>query len=135
MKALLGVIPTIVSLSKDHREKKDNALRATVIALDETYLYYRDLDKGKSRCDDREALLVKYWSAAAIPMRHIDMDLTQRCMKKAEYWLDPGRYSAEDIREFGIGLESVRNAYKTLLEPKSLVQRPKVRAPRREPKL
>jgi hypothetical protein len=39
---LLGPIAT---LSKDRRELKDSALRAISTALDETYIYYRDLGK------------------------------------------------------------------------------------------
>jgi hypothetical protein len=124
IKSLFGVVPTLLSLSKDHRELRDNALRGILVALDETYLYYRDLNRGKARDLDRETLLVRYWSAAAIPMRHVDADLAQRCDQKAEYWLNPKRYSHDDIKELDIGLESVRNAYRTLLQPKSLVARP-----------
>ncbi len=130
---LFGVVPSLLALPKERRELRDNALRGILVALDETYLYYRDIERGKERNQDREALLVRYWSAAAIPMRHIDRDLARRCDQKAEYWLDPDRYDTDAVIELGIGLESVRNAYRTLLSPKSLVQRPI--SARREPKL
>ena len=123
IKALFGLVPNLLSLPKERRELRDNALRAILVALDETYLYYRDLERGKGRDEDREALLVRYWSAAAIPMRHVDRRLAQSCDLKAEYWLNPEKYNGEDVRELGIGLESVRNAYRTLLEPKSLARR------------
>lgn len=130
---LFGVIPALLELPKERRERRDNALRAILVALDETYLYYREIEKGKGRNDDREALLVRYWSAAAIPMRHIDRDLARRCDQKSEFWLNPDRYEPDDVRELGIGLESVRNAYRTLLFPRSLAQkRPAIR---REPTL
>jgi hypothetical protein len=35
-------------------------------------LYYRDLNSGSIRNLEKEAQLAKYWSAAAIPMRHFD---------------------------------------------------------------
>jgi hypothetical protein len=124
IKSLFGFIPNLLSLPKDRRELRDNVLRAILVALDETYLYYRDIKRNVPRDPDREALLARYWSAAAIPMHHIDPELAQRCDRKAEYWLNPDNYSADDIKELDIGLESVRNAYRTLLKPKSLIARP-----------
>jgi hypothetical protein len=123
IKALFGVIPSLMSLSKERRELRDSALRAILVALDETYLYYRDIDRGKGRSEDREALLVRYWSAAAIPMRHIDRDLARRCDQKSEYWLNPDNYDQNDVRELGISLELVRNEYRTLLQPKPFIKR------------
>lgn len=120
---LFGVVPSLLALPKERRELKDNALRSILVALDETYLYYRDIEKGKGRSEDRETLLARYWSAAAIPMRHIDRDLARRCDQKAEYWLNPDRYDSDTVSELGIGLESVRNAYRTLLRPRSLVHK------------
>lgn len=127
IKSLFGIVPNLLALPKERRELRDNALRAVLVALDETYLYYRDIGRGKERDEEREALLARYWSAAAIPMHHIDRNLAMRCDMKAEYWLNPERYGDEDVKELGIGLESVRNAYRTLLEPKSLIARPKPR--------
>jgi hypothetical protein len=46
---LTKILGPIATLSKDRRELKDSALRAISNALDETYLYYRDLDKGRER--------------------------------------------------------------------------------------
>lgn len=111
------ILGPIATLSKDRRELKDTALRAISNALDETYLYYRDLQKGSSRNMEREALLVKYWSAAAIPMRHFDERLANRCDMKAEYWINPDQYSETIIAELGIGLDNVRQAYRKMLHP------------------
>lgn len=125
--ALFGLVPTLLELPKEQRELRDGALRAILVALDETYLYYRDTGRGRHRDLDREAQLVRYWSAAAIPMRHVDHGLARRCDQKAEYWLNPENYNPEKIKELDIGLESVRNAYRTLLEPRSLVRRPSLK--------
>ncbi len=70
---LVKLLGPVATLSKDRRELKDSALRAISTALDETYLYYRDLGNGSPRNMEREAQLSKYWSAAAIPMRHFNI--------------------------------------------------------------
>lgn len=111
---LLGPVAT---LSKDRRELKDSALRAISTALDETYLYYRDLGKGSQRNMDREAQLAKYWSAAAIPMRHFDDQLANICDHKSEYWVNPDNYSDEEVVNLGIELGEVRQAYRKMLSP------------------
>ena len=69
VKSIAGIVPSLILLPKEKREQKDAALRAIVIALDETAIYYRDIGASKARDLTREAQLAKYWSAAAIPMR------------------------------------------------------------------
>jgi hypothetical protein len=115
---LSKILGPIATLSKDRRELKDSALRAISNALDETFLYYRDLDNGNQRNLEREALLSKYWSAAAIPMRHFDEQLSNICEQKSEYWINPNNYQENDIKELGIGLNDVRQAYRKMLSPK-----------------
>lgn len=117
IEGLSKILGPIATLSKDRRELKDSALRAISNALDETFLYYRDLDKGTNRNLDREALIAKYWSAAAIPMRHFDEELSRTCDVKSEYWINPDNYRQEDIKSLGIGLNNVRQAYRLLLRP------------------
>jgi hypothetical protein len=114
---LAKILGPIATLSKEKRELKDSALRAISIALDETYLYYRDLKRNPQKNLEREALLVKYWSAAAIPMRHFDPELANICDHKAEYWVDPESYDHTEIEELEIGLDNVRRAYRRLLIP------------------
>lgn len=116
---LIKILGPIATLSKERRELKNLALRTISNALDETYLYYRDLNLGARKSLDREALLVKYWSAAAIPIRHFDSDLAVICDRKAEYWVNPDNYDEAQVKELGIGLNDVRNAYRKLLSPLS----------------
>lgn len=117
IEGLTRILGPIATLSKERRELKDSALRAIANALDETFLYYRDLQNGMDRNPDREALLVKYWSAAAIPIRHFDVSLAETCDMKAEYWVSPYSYNNDDIQNLGIGLDNVRQAYRKLLKP------------------
>ena len=112
--ALLGPIAT---LSRDKRELKDNALRAISHALTETHIYYSSLNRGNDRNLETEAQLARYWSAASIPLRHIDPDLAQTCEHKSEYWVSPENFSEEQVKETGIRLTEVKNAYKQLAIP------------------
>jgi len=114
---LSKILGPIATLSKDRRELKDSALRAISNALDETFLYYRDSNNGANRNLEREAILAKYWSAAAIPMRHFDEQLSNICEYKSEYWIAPSDYSDEDVEQLGIGLNDVRQAYRKMLSP------------------
>ena len=81
------------------------------------------MDKGSQRNMDREAQLAKYWSASAIPMRHIDEELSNIYDHKAKYWVNPENYSDEQVSELGIGLNEVRGAYSKMLSPISYRRR------------
>lgn len=114
---LIKLLGPIATLSKERRELKDTALRTISNALDETYLYYRDLENGIIRSSDREGLLSKYWSAAAISLRHFDSDLASICDHKSEYWINPDNYDKNLVQELGIKLGDVREAYRKMLSP------------------
>ena len=113
---LIKIFGSITTIGKDRRELKDTALRAINTALIETYLYYRDFKPGV-RDLDRESILVNYWAAAAIPIRHFDAELSDICTLKAEYWLNPENYNNNQIMELGIELDNVSQAYKKHLRP------------------
>lgn len=115
---LVSLLGPIATMTKDKRDLQDNALRAISFALQETKIYYRDLEVGKERSQETENQLVKYWSAAAIPLRHIDRELAINCEDKAEYWINPERFSNEDIKEMGIRLTDLSAAYRKLVAPK-----------------
>lgn len=112
---LTKILGPIATISKDRRELKDSALRAISTALEETFIYYRDLKKGVTKNLDREAMLAKYWSVAAIPIRHFDEQLALTCDHKAEYWLDPEKYDEKEVEDIDISLNSVRDAYRAQL--------------------
>jgi hypothetical protein len=57
---------------KEDRQLADDALRAMVFALNETEIYYARRERGMPRSEDSEMQLSRYWSAASIPLRHID---------------------------------------------------------------
>ncbi len=117
--SLVGILGPIATSSRENEAKKDQALRAVSYALDETFLYYRDLRNGNLQDREREAQLVKLWSAAAIPLRHFDHDLANICDMKSEYWINPDQYTEVQVQEMGIKLDDVRGAYRKLLKPRS----------------
>ena len=121
---LISLLGPIAKLSKEKRELRDNALRSISNALNETYLYYRDIKRGKGRDPEVEAQLSRYWSAAAIPIRHIDNELANICEYKSEYWINPDNWNDGKIESLGIGLESVRKRYRSLLNPRVPVRKP-----------
>jgi len=118
IEGIINLLGPVSTLSKERRELKDSALRSISTALDETYIYFRDLDKGGLRNLEREAQLSKYWSAAAIPIRHFNEELAFICDQKSEYWVNPEHYNPEQIGKLGIELGEVRTAYRRMLYPK-----------------
>lgn len=114
---LISLMGPISILSKEKRELKDNALRAIVTALQETKIYYKSLERGSQRNTDTEAQLVRYWGAAAIPLRHIDEELAMICEHKADFWIDPESWSNDQISSLGIKLEDVTKAYRQMAMP------------------
>lgn len=114
---LIGLLGPIATLERDRRDLKDNALRAISTALTETSIYYRDLGRGAERDLDKEAQLARYWSAAAIPLRHIDQELAGICENKAEYWINPEQWSNDQIKQYGIRLQDVKRAYRQMAMP------------------
>ncbi|MBK8044835.1 MAG: hypothetical protein IPK21_20610 [Haliscomenobacter sp.] len=117
IEGLSNILGPIATATKERSQMKDEALRAISHARNETYLYYRDIEHGHLPNRDKEAMLVKYWSAAAISLRHFDQRLANICDNKAEYWVNPDNYNSADIENLGIGLDSVRQAYRKMLKP------------------
>jgi len=117
LEGLRNMLGHIATATNERLQLKDAALRAISYALDETYLYYRDIEHGHLPNRDKEAALVKYWSAAAIGLRHFDQNLASICDNKAEYWVNPENYNNADIERLGIELHGMRKAYRQMLKP------------------
>ncbi|MCX2524073.1 hypothetical protein [Larsenimonas rhizosphaerae] len=115
---LVNLIGPLQAMSRDHRELRDNALRSISHALNETCIYYRKLDSDRKRNFETENQLSRYWAAAAIPIRHIDYELSQICEHKSEYWINPEGWSPEELKQFNIDLDGVRKQYRQLLQPR-----------------
>lgn len=112
---LISLIPAIGNASKDKREVADNALRSVSHALTETCIYVNHYIEKDKRDEEIEAQLSRYWSAAAIPLRHLDRELSEICEYKSEYWLNPRNWDASRAKGIAIDLESVREKYRAKL--------------------
>ncbi|MCC5846388.1 MAG: hypothetical protein JJU05_19230 [Verrucomicrobia bacterium] len=115
-KELRNLLCILSDMRKERRDLADNALRAVSHALNETHLYYRDFGTIGSD-SERERQLALLWSAAAIPVRHIDEGFALTCDQKAEYWTNPTNFSDDDIEKFGIELGKVKRKYRKILAP------------------
>jgi hypothetical protein len=112
---LISLIPTVGTIAKDKREIADNALRAVSTALTETCIYYENYRKNGQRDKEIEKQLVRYWSAAAIPLRHIDRELSEICEYKSQYWLNPEEWNQSKANGIAIDLDTVRQKYRSML--------------------
>lgn len=111
----ISLIPILAGAGKEKRELADAALRALSIALDETSIYINSRNRGSGVNHDIEYQLARYWSAAAIPVRHFDAELADICNEKNQFWLDPDGWEGDAEQSERISLENVRSQYATLL--------------------
>ncbi|MDR5904870.1 hypothetical protein [Franzmannia qiaohouensis] len=119
---LAQLIRYLYDFSKDfakfrgrNRELADQALSALSLALSETRNYYRDIELGEEPNRSKEKELVRLWSEAAIPARHIDQELSFICSHKADFWVSPSKWKREEIIKAGIDLENVIARYRKML--------------------
>ncbi|MCG7549215.1 hypothetical protein [Pseudoalteromonas sp. Of7M-16] len=112
---LLSLIPIIQSLQKEQKELADCALREINNAIVETRFYLHTLENDSPRNIEKEQSLVRLWSSAAIPMRHLNKELALLCDHKAKYWLNPSQWSESELIEHGLKLDQVADAYRQLL--------------------
>ena len=108
---LTGALPLISDIAKDRRDLADNALESISRALTETNLYVSRYNKTKQKELETQEELARLWASAAIPLRHIDKNLSTICELKSNYWVDPENWNEEDANGIEIDLETVREKY------------------------
>ena len=81
----------IAELGGRKTERHDQALAAIYAATNETRIYIAHTLQTKGRDQRRETELARLSTKAAVPVRHVDRDLADRCLLKADYWLIPPR--------------------------------------------
>lgn len=112
----ISLIPILSGAGKDKRELADAALRALSIALNETSIYINSRKRGNKFNHDIEFQLARYWSAAAIVVRHFDAELAGICHEKNQFWLDPDGWEGNSEQKERISLDNVRAQYSDLLK-------------------
>ncbi len=96
-------------------EREDAAVKAVLLAVNETKLYIASLDRGEPHRREHERLLVQLWTDAAVAIRRSDPELAERLQMKAEYWADPENWTEHDIKSAAIGIETVATRARALL--------------------
>jgi len=113
---LISLIPILSDAAKEKRKLADAALQALSTALDETSIYITSRNRGNDIDHDIESKLARYWSAAAIPVRHFDAELADICIEKNRYWLDPDGWEGNSEQEERISLHNVKAQYSELFK-------------------
>jgi hypothetical protein len=116
---LLSLTEPFAKLSMQKLELKDEGLKAISEAITATFLYYRSIEQGKGRDPNIEAQLSRLWASAAIPIRHVDKELSLSCANKSMYWVNPDTWDKANSEKLGIGLEEINSKYLALLKPPS----------------
>jgi hypothetical protein len=87
-------------------EQVDNALTALYAAINETRIYVKSCSR-KPRNTEKEAELARLWARAAVPIRHLDQGLAERCRLKADYWIDPDAWTVAQLKQFRLTLDEI----------------------------
>ncbi len=86
------------------KEFQDSALTAIYTAAFETKIYLEEQERTRKRNRDTEEELVRLWAKAAVPVRRFDADLADRCLLKADSWVNPQDWTEEEISANRIGI-------------------------------
>ncbi|MBE7546274.1 MAG: hypothetical protein HS127_03860 [Planctomycetia bacterium] len=104
---ILRLFSAVREFSNRRSEERDAALDAIYMAYTETRMYVTDWERTGKRSRKRERELAVLWKKAAIPVRHFDPRLADKCYHKGEYWIDPDNWNDHDTRRLGINLDLV----------------------------
>lgn len=107
-------------LSGNNREQArqtSEAVKALTKAIHETEIYFSERHEGLERDSAREKQLSRFWSETAEPLRAIDINFSDLCALKAQYWLFPKHYDRETVRELNITLEGMKVSLQKLRRP------------------
>ena len=96
------------------KDRADAAVKAVLLAANETRAYIVDWTAG-SRARDRELVLVRLWTDAAVAIRRKDPEFAHQLQAKAEYWTDPERWTQADVDRVGIRIDAVAARARSLL--------------------
>jgi hypothetical protein len=113
IKDALKGIKEIVANKEAKRNKVYEAVEAVHSAANETTDY---LQQCMRKVEGPNKEIRKIWENAATKVRGLNKDLYIRCLSKAEYWADPSKWTAKEIKDANIALESIRKDSKRILE-------------------
>ena len=116
----------LVSISKEIRawfetnnnveNQKKNEMKLAIKVLSKAILETKSYVRNgfENRIQEKEDELRELWNNAHVELRQIDNDLANRCFVKAEFWIEPEKWSDEKVEEYNIKLDSMSESLKIL---------------------
>lgn len=116
--SVLGWFGLLRKEQLERSERERRAIKALYVALNETVLYFRRLDRphlARTRKEKKEferniqteEALSRLWMEASVELRDINPVLAERCFLKGQYWADRDSWSEGDVRKTNITLAKV----------------------------
>lgn len=115
--AFINAANLLSGLNREQAKLTSDAIKHLTKAINETEIYFSEREEGLERDSIREKQLSRYWSEAAEPLRTIDINFSDLCAMKAQYWLFPNRYDRETVRDLNITLEGMKANLQRLRRP------------------
>jgi hypothetical protein len=123
--SILGWFGLLRKEQKERKEQERKAIKALYVALNETLTYFRRLEHpelappGTANEAQRnlriEDSISRLWMEAAVELKDIQPQLSQRCFMKGVYWTDRDRWNDERVKDANIKLEALLDDAKALL--------------------
>lgn len=92
------------------------ALLKVYLAANETRAYLATLKRRKEADRDRERMLSRLWSEAAVELSEIHPGLADRSLLEGHYWADPTDWSDTDLQRARDAVKSVFEEARGLLK-------------------
>jgi hypothetical protein len=121
METFANIITLLINLSlelkqlgAEKRQEKQAILSAISKAFYATENYYRMLENGGARDNQKECDVAGQWECASLLIEPIDSDLAKRLGLKSNFWRGGAAWSGQEISTAGIQLDRVRAEGMTL---------------------
>jgi hypothetical protein len=110
----IGLILEWLGHQTAQRDRADDAVKAVLLAVNETQAYLIDRKNG-SQSREREVALARLWTEAAVAIRRSDADFAQLLQMKAEFWTNPRAWPEQTLKELAIHIDAVAGRARSLL--------------------
>jgi hypothetical protein len=115
--AALGGIAAVIGLVKGERNRENDLETIALKALSEAVTLTEGFSARQTLASDEANFeLTNAWHIASLSFRDAGYpEMQELCQLKGEYWLDPSRWTKEQVREAGILLVDMRRRLNNVL--------------------
>ena len=107
----LGRLLRAVDEDRTRSADYTTAVQAYNKALSQTVTYLKAVRSGDQPSNEgKEEELSRLWSDASAAISTFDPELANRCFVKGQGWLDPKVWSDERYKQYGVGIDDMREA-------------------------